>query len=153
MDKIELVRGGGLAAAALSFSPIRHGRRLRRTTRKLSLTEQGRQSMQRAAEPSLRRGACARPDPEEARGSAANLGAGHPWPGELLCIPVVISEDLPEYPGRPVHHQPVPGSDSRKYRTSPSVWRTSGFEPDRPARRPSDQRGHEPSARGVGFGY
>ena len=39
------------------------------------------------------------------------------------------------YPGRPVHHQLVSGSDSRKYRRRHPFWRTAGFEPDRPARR------------------
>ena len=61
--------------------------------------------------------------------------AGHPWPGAVLCIPVLISEDLPGYPGRPVRHQPVPGSDRRKYRHRRPLWRTAGFEPDRPAHR------------------
>src|SRR5271170_1821283 len=44
------------------------------------------QSVQRAAERPLRRGAGAHPDPEAARGSSADLRAGHPWPGDVLCI-------------------------------------------------------------------
>ena len=76
------------------------------------------QSMQRAAEPPLRRGASAHPDPEEARGAPSDLRAGHPWSGALLCIPVLISEDLSGHPGRSVRHQPVPGSDRRKHSTS-----------------------------------
>src|SRR3984957_8062665 len=92
-------------------------------------------SVQRAAEPPLRRGARAHPDPEEAGGSSADLRAGHPRPGDVLCVPVLISEDLSAYPGRPVHHHPVPGSDSRKYRRRYPLWRTAGFEPDRPAHR------------------
>jgi hypothetical protein len=77
---------------------------LQRTTRKLSLTAQGSayyNQMQGAAEPPLRRGAGAHPDPEEAGGSSADHCAGHIWPGDVLCIPVLISKDLSSHSGRP----------------------------------------------------
>ena len=28
-------------------------------------------------------------------------------PGDVLCIPVLISKDLSSHSGRPIHHQPV----------------------------------------------
>ena len=49
-------------------------------------------------------------------------------------VPVFIPEGLSEHPGRPFRHQPVPGSDRRKHRRRHPLWRTAGFEPDRPGK-------------------
>jgi DNA-binding transcriptional LysR family regulator len=109
-----------------------------RTTRKLSLTAQGRAYYNQCNEPLSHLFDAERvltQTQKKPEGLLRISAPVHPWPGDLLCIPVLIPEDLSGHPGRPVHHQPFPGSDRRKHRRRHPLWRTAGFEPDRAAHR------------------
>ena len=92
---------------------------LQRTTRKLSLTAQGRAYYNQCSEPLSHLFDAERVLTETQKKPEGLLrvsALSHPWSGAVLCVPVLIPEDLSGHPGRPVRHEPVPGSDRRKHR-------------------------------------